>query len=253
MELTLGSTYSGAIDAFAYAAEKLNDLGAARYEVLWQIEKERQAHRYLKQNHPNAKRYYFDEWFEQYQLQPVDIICGGDPCQPHSNAGDRLGTEDDRFRWPVMFKLIEALRPNWIINENVIGSISNMVLDQKITDLEKIGYACQPYIIPAVATNAHHQRGRVFLVANANVQRRRELLCANYGAIFEKSASANTLGASGNAFLQFEQSVGEPALFTVANGLSDQVFRLGAAGNSIVSTIPIILLQAIYEIEKMNQ
>lgn len=243
-QLTLGSLYSGAIDAFSYAAKQVGG-----YTTLWQIELERQAHIYLQKNYPETKKFYYDEWHQQYQLQPADIICGGEPCQPHSYAGNREGANDNRFRWPFMFEVINSLRPNWVINENVTGTISNMVLNKKIADLEKIGYTCQPYIIPAVSTNAHHQRNRVFLVAHTNVQRRRELLCTDYRTIFEESREKYSLGAQGNAFLQFEKSVCEPPLFTVDDGIPDHIFRLGAAGNSIVSTIPIILLTAIKEIE----
>jgi DNA (cytosine-5)-methyltransferase 1 len=148
-----------------------------------------------------------------------------------------------------MFSLIKANRPNWVVNENVTGSISNLVLDQKIADLEKIGYTCGIYIIPAVACNAEHERKRVFIVANANVQRRRELLCVDPGASFQAGAQTTALGTQGNPFLRFEESVAEPALFPVDDGIPDQIFRLGAAGNSIFATIPIILLEAIWAIE----
>ncbi|MDI3319150.1 DNA cytosine methyltransferase [Pinibacter soli] len=250
MILKVGSIYAGAVDAFGYAVNQLNK-PAQKFELSWQIEKERKAQKYLAKHHPNTKRYYYDEWFEQYNLEHVHILCGGDPCQPNSNAGLQLGEADDRFRWPFMLSLCKALRPSWIINENVTGSIGNMVLDKKITDLEKIGYQTQSFNIPAVACNAWHERKRIFLIAYANVQRRRELVCANYGDIFETCRPPIALGTCGNAFLQFSESMGEPALFPVDDGLPDHIFRLGAAGNSIYAAIPIILLNAIYEVEKI--
>ncbi len=245
--LKVGSTYAGAVDAFGYA---VNILGGAKYVLSWQIENKREAHKYLIKNHPDAKRYYYDEWHKQYQLEPVDIICGGDPCQPHSTAGDREGESDYRFRWPFMLDLIKAQRPPWIINENVVGSISNMVLDRKITDLEKNGYTCQPYIIPAVACGAVHTRNRVFIVANSNVQGRRELLHSDIGTVFKTTETAKTLGTQRNAFLRFEESEAEPPLLPMDAWIPDHIFRLGAAGNSIHAAIPVILLTAIYEIEK---
>jgi DNA (cytosine-5)-methyltransferase 1 len=250
MTLTVGSTYAGAIDAFGYAVNQINILWGGKYVLEWQIELERKAHIYLNKNYPNTKRYYYDEWHHQYKLQPVDIICGGDPCQPHSTAGNQQGQSDYRFRWPFMLNLIKEQRPAWIINENVTGSISNLVLDRKIADLEKIGYACQPYIIPAVACGAKHIRNRVFLIANSNVQRRRELLHTDVGAVFKTCQPANTLGTQRNVFLQFEESEAQSPLLSMDDGIPDHVFRLGAAGNSIYANIPIILLTAIYEIEK---
>jgi DNA (cytosine-5)-methyltransferase 1 len=159
---------------------------------------------------------------------------------------------DHRFRWPEMFRGIRELRPNWVINENVAGSISNMVLDQKIADLESIGYSCQAFNIPAIACNADHIRQRVWLVANANVQGRRELLYTDAGAIFKASGQKYSLGAQGDAFERFTERYGEPPVFPFPHGVPDHVTRLGAAGNSIVYVIPMIIMQAIQHIENMG-
>lgn len=99
------------------------------------------------------------------ELEYVDIICGGDPCQPSSVAGLGKGTEDDRYLWPEMFRIIRTIRPIAVLNENVDGTIANGILDIKIDDLESEGYTCQAYIIPAEAVGAAHKRNRVWLVA----------------------------------------------------------------------------------------
>lgn len=98
----------------------------------------------------------------------IDIITGGDPCQPHSQAGKRNGKEDHRYLWPEMLRIIEEARPRWVINENVAGSISNGIVDQKCDDLERAGYTCQPFNIPALAVGAWHFRQRIWIVAHAN-------------------------------------------------------------------------------------
>ena len=58
----------------------------------------------------------------KHNLASVDIISGGDPCQPHSVAGLGKGENDNRFLWPKMFRIIQELHPSWIINENVDGA-----------------------------------------------------------------------------------------------------------------------------------
>lgn len=102
----------------------------------------------------------------------IDILTGGDPCQPHSVAGLGKGEADERFLWPEMFRAFRQSQPAWGVNENVVGSVANGVLDRKIDDLESIGYTCQAYNISAESVGALHQRERIWLVAyNADVDR----------------------------------------------------------------------------------
>jgi len=102
---------------------------------------------------------------------PIDVICGGYPCQPFSTAGKRRGKEDDRHLWPEFNRLVAELRPTWVIGENVAGHIS-MGLDGVLSDLEGQGYACRAFVIPACAVDAPHRRDRVWTVAHrAELQR----------------------------------------------------------------------------------
>lgn len=99
-------------------------------------------------------------------IGPVDVICGGYPCQPFSTAGKRQGAADDRHLWPEFMRLVAELRPAWVIGENVAGHIS-MGLDDVLADLEAEGYACRTFVIPACAVGASHRRDRVWTLAHS--------------------------------------------------------------------------------------
>ena len=98
----------------------------------------------------------------------IDLVCGGFPCQPHSVAGKQKGAEDDRDLWPEMFRVVREVLPQWVIGENVPGLDDRefMALDGVLSDLESIGYAAIPFVIPACAVNRPHRRDRFWIVAN---------------------------------------------------------------------------------------
>jgi len=96
----------------------------------------------------------------------VTLLTGGFPCQPFSLAGKQRGAADDRHLWPEMCRVIAEARPTWVLGENVPGIIG-MELDNCLSDLEALGYAAWPLVIPACAVDARHRRDRVWIVAYA--------------------------------------------------------------------------------------
>lgn len=108
-----------------------------------------------------------EDFYARTGLRTVDVISGGFPCQPFSTAGVRRGKSDDRYLWPEMLRVIQDLRPTWVIGENVVGII-DMALDTVLSDLETIDYTVQAFIIPACSVDAPHRRYRVFIVAHSN-------------------------------------------------------------------------------------
>ena len=99
-------------------------------------------------------------------IQP-DVICGGFPCQPFSQAGKQLAQDDPRHLWPEMFRLIRECRPAWVVGENVAGLIK-LGLDEVLSDLEGEGYATRTFNLPACAVGAPHIRQRLWIIAHAD-------------------------------------------------------------------------------------
>lgn len=128
----------------------------------------------------------------------IGLISAGFPCQPFSHAGNRAGTDDERYLWPEVVRVVDDIRPTWFVGENVTGLLSManedgepelvsrtldrtaeedfyegvftqseiMLIYRICQDLEDIGYAVQIYVVPAAAVGAVHQRYRVFIVGN---------------------------------------------------------------------------------------
>ena len=82
-----------------------------------------------------------------WELQPIDCICGGFPCQDLSSAGRGAGIEGARSGlWREMFRVIRQVRAAWLVIENV-PTIRLRGVDWVIAPLERIGYTCWPLVV----------------------------------------------------------------------------------------------------------
>ena len=140
--------------------------GEQGFETVAFCEIEDYPRRVLAKHWPNVPIYEDVRTLNADGLGRIDCVVGGYPCQPFSQAGKRLGAEDDRHLWPEMHRIVASARPRWVIAENVAGHI-NMGLDQVLSDLESEGYTAVPVVIPACAVDAPHRRDRVWIVAHA--------------------------------------------------------------------------------------
>jgi DNA (cytosine-5)-methyltransferase 1 len=175
----------------------------------------------------------------------IDLICGGYPCQPFSHAGKRLGAEDDRHLWPEVRRLIETLRPAWVIGENVAGHVS-MGLDDVLSDLDGLGYAAQAFVIPACAVNAPHRRDRVWIVAYAERGAGQAIIQRELNSILPEAGARRPAARFGAGNVPIgKQWEFEPGVGRVANGVPNRSHRLKALGNAVVPQIPEMIGRAI--------
>jgi DNA (cytosine-5)-methyltransferase 1 len=103
---------------------------------------------------------------------PVDVICGGFPCQDISIAGRREGIEGVRSGlWAEFARLIGEVRPAHVIVENVSNLLSGPSerpgawFGRVLGDLAALGYDAEWHCIPAGAVGAPHIRDRIWVVA----------------------------------------------------------------------------------------
>jgi DNA (cytosine-5)-methyltransferase 1 len=156
------SLFSG-IGGFDLAAEW------AGWENIFHCEWNPFGQKVLKHHFPNSISYN-DITKTDFSIHSgqIDVLTGGFPCQPYSQAGKRLGKADERHLFPEMLRCIKEVKPRWIIGENVRGLVSwneGLVFNEVYDDLEREGYEVQSFLIPAASVNAPHQRYRIWFVA----------------------------------------------------------------------------------------
>lgn len=127
-------------------------------------------------------------------VEPVDIICGGSPCQDLSLAGKRAGmaTGTRSGLWESMAAAVETIRPRLVVWENVQGALSARAYSpvesepwmlgtrtngpalraagRVAGDLASLGYDCRWAVIRASDAGAPHQRARFFLIGHPHGQ-----------------------------------------------------------------------------------
>ena len=155
------SLFSG-IGGFDIACEWAN------MEVVGQVEIDPFCLQVLEKHWPDVKRMGDIKNVKGDEFGTVDIITGGVPCQPASIAGQRRGSEDDRWLWPETLRIVKAVKPKWCVFENPTGILSlqgGVPFDNILSEMEGENYEVGAYIIPASAVGAPHRRERVFIVA----------------------------------------------------------------------------------------
>lgn len=102
----------------------------------------------------------------------VDSITAGFPCQPHSVAGKREGTEDERWLWPNIKRAISDSGCWCVFLENVPGLLSSGGMDSVLCDLAELGFHVEWTNLSAKSVGASHKRDRVFIFAVADSHNR---------------------------------------------------------------------------------
>ena len=146
------------------------DLAVEQYynaELSWVSEIDNNCNKLLEKrfNKPNLGDLTSVNWED---VEPVDIICAGFPCQPFSDAGSKKGDKDERAIFPLVAESIGVLRPRYVFLENVAGITTTRNgggLDV-VGLLTQMGYDCRWGIIRASDIGACHQRARWFCVAS---------------------------------------------------------------------------------------
>lgn len=202
LPMTHGSLFSG-IGGFDLAAEWMG------WSNVFNCEWEEFPRRVLKHHFPHATQHQDIREFDATAYAGrVDIVSGGFPCQPYSTAGKRKGKDDERHLWPEMLRVVRECAPRYVVGENVRGLVSwngGLVFEEVCVDLEALGYAVQPFLLPACGVGAPHRRDRVWFVAysdkHANLRRPGKDASTDEGQGLQQGVQIQQPGQSGRVRL----------------------------------------------------
>jgi DNA (cytosine-5)-methyltransferase 1 len=193
-------------------------------KVIWQSEIDKYCCKILKKHWPEVPNHGNIKEINWQEIQRPNIIAGGYPCQPFSQAGKRKGTQDPRHLWPWVREAISQLRPDYAILENVPGHLT-MGGTEVIGALTEIGYDAEWRVVSAAGLGANHLRKRIIIVAYPNSKR----LQRRIWTLSQNSKSS--------MFAVCSQWQSEPNVGRVANGIPNRVDRLRGLGNAVVPQV----------------
>jgi len=243
----IGSLFSG-IGGFELGLER-----AIPAETIWQVEQNKFCQSILKKHWPKAKIYDDVRNITKDNVEPVDILCGGFPCQDISIAGKTRGLKGEKSGlWWEMWRIISELRPRIIVLENV-SNIIRLGGKEVLGSLAKIGYDAEWTTIRASDFGAPHRRERWFCVAYPNSKSQPSRLKLSTplegdssnpnGPRFQnqlftrcsKKKRQYTKSHPQNAQRNYwQKNTPESPLCNVDDGIPQRVARLKALGNAIV-------------------
>lgn len=159
--MRIGSLFSG-IGGLELGLER-----AGVGNAVWQVERDPFCRGILAKHWPDAQRFDDVRTVGAHNLSPVDVICGGFPCQDISYAGKGAGLAGERSGlWYEFARIVGEMGPRFVVVENVAALLIRGFGDVLGT-LAALGYDAEWRIVRASDVGAAHQRERVFIVANS--------------------------------------------------------------------------------------
>lgn len=202
-KLKVGSLFSG-IGGFDLGLEQVG------MDVIWQCEIDKACQSVLKQHFPKAELYDDVKQITKSSARgAVDVLVGGFPCQDLSVAGKRAGLAGERSGlWWEFARVIDELRPRWVVIENVPGLLSSdggKDMAIIVSKLAELGYLGAYRILDSQYFGVAQRRRRVFIVgclgnptAAAKVLFEQESGDWNFAPSREKGTRTSALSAGGS-------------------------------------------------------
>jgi DNA (cytosine-5)-methyltransferase 1 len=220
-------------------------LERAGMTTVGQVELDPYCQRVLARHWPEVPRHddvrTAPEWWASESRPRVDVVCGGFPCQPFSTAGKMLGAGDERWGWPWMADVVRAVRPRYVLVENVAALVRDAgAFGTILANLHALGFNAEWASLYASEFGVPQPRRRVYVLAYPAGERRRPHDHVVAGGVGDSPIAARGLsglsvhGRRRAARTWLER---QPDVARLADGVPHQVERLRALGNAVVPAV----------------
>ncbi len=141
-----------------------------KYKVIGYSEIDQEACQIYSANFPNIKNWGDITQIPPKKLPNFDLFTGGFPCQPFSNAGKRLGENDERgILYKDILRICNEKKPQYILLENVKGLLQKRnreIYKAIITGLQDIGYDPKCVLLNSKDYGIPQSRERLWIFAS---------------------------------------------------------------------------------------
>jgi DNA (cytosine-5)-methyltransferase 1 len=246
-KLTVGSLFAG-IGGMDLGLER------AGFDVRWQVEIDDYARQVLARHWPDAKQYTDVRLVGAHNLEPVDVLCGGFPCQDISYAGEGAGLDGARSGlWFEMDRIIGELRPlglRYVLVENV-AALLQRGLGRVLGDLAGRGFDAEWSCVSACSMGLPHMRQRLFIVAHANGEFGRAGLRDSVAQAFRPLQGVDRFADSRAGY---KARLADPSeLYGGANGVPFGSQRVRGVGNAVAPDVAEWIGRRIVEAEQASR
>ena len=163
-KIRIGSLFSG-IGGFELGFKKA--LGK-KVRICWACEIDKYCREIYQKHFPDVKLYGDIREINPEELEDVDIITGGFPCQSFSVAGKRKGFKDRRGSlYFEILRIAKIKKPNYILLENVYGLFTQNkghAFETILKTLAELGYCIEWQMLDSQYFGVPQHRERVFII-----------------------------------------------------------------------------------------
>jgi DNA (cytosine-5)-methyltransferase 1 len=195
-------------------------------------------------------------------LEKVDIISAGFPCQNISGAGKKTGLNGTKSRvfWQVR-RIFRERRPTWGLLENVSRLVRTADIDTVLSAMESAGYRCWPFLLDARLFGATHKRQRVFILCKRADTCGHERIAASWVQNLE-AAQRTARAAAAKWQRRMDELRAHPGpagadayarISRECHGIPRWLDRHRALGNSVVPIIPYLFGMFMQSVEAKEE